>query len=253
MSVLLIRLAGPMQAWGTQSRFSIRDTGLDPSKSGVVGLLCAALGKPRHEEPGDDFPALADLTALRMAVRVDRPGTMLPDYHTAQNVVIASSVPGRKPKLKDCEPSVRYYLADADFLVALEGPDTSLLDRLHHALAEPVWPLFLGRKAFVPSMPLYVPDGRRDDLDAVAALKDHPWWKRVSDTPWRSDEPDDRLRISYEVDAVDGETRNDVPLSFLSRQRAFTTRRVRDEFWDIKQQAPHLIQEWPSCTSVSSS
>jgi CRISPR system Cascade subunit CasD len=39
MAVLLLRLAGPMQAWGTQSRFVNRDTELEPSKSGVIGLL----------------------------------------------------------------------------------------------------------------------------------------------------------------------------------------------------------------------
>ena len=48
MSVLLMRLAGPMQSWGTRSRFSNRDTGLEPSRSGVIGLLCAALGRPRE-------------------------------------------------------------------------------------------------------------------------------------------------------------------------------------------------------------
>ena len=75
MSVLLLRLAGPMQSWGVQSRFSVRDTGLEPSKSGVVGLLCAAFGRPR-EAP------LTDLTALRLGVRVDREGRMAKDYHT---------------------------------------------------------------------------------------------------------------------------------------------------------------------------
>ena len=54
MTVLLMRLAGPMQSWGTRSRFGNRDTGLEPSRSGVIGLLCAALGRPRAE-PLDDF------------------------------------------------------------------------------------------------------------------------------------------------------------------------------------------------------
>ena len=47
MSVLLLRLSGPMQSWGIQSQFPDRDTGMEPSKSGVVGLLCAALGRGR--------------------------------------------------------------------------------------------------------------------------------------------------------------------------------------------------------------
>src|SRR5262245_45694114 len=83
MGTLLLRLAGPMQSWGTDSRFSVRDTGLEPSKSGVIGLLCAALGKPRVEQPGDGQPTLAKLSALRMGVRVDREGVMRRDFHTA--------------------------------------------------------------------------------------------------------------------------------------------------------------------------
>ena len=63
MGVLLLRLAGPMQSWGTQSRFTVRDTGREPSKSGVVGLLCAAVGVPR-----DDERQIRRLAELRIAV-----------------------------------------------------------------------------------------------------------------------------------------------------------------------------------------
>src|SRR5512136_1449116 len=98
MNVVLLRLSGPLQAWGVQSRFSIRDTGLEPSKSGVIGLLCAALGRSRTAD-------LTDLAALRLGVRVDREGRLAYDFHTAQNVLKAGG------GLKDTEPSRRYYLA----------------------------------------------------------------------------------------------------------------------------------------------
>ena len=78
MSVLLLRLAGPMQSWGTQSRFTVRDTGLEPSKSGVVGLLCSAMGSPR-----DDEATVLRLAQCRMGVRVDREGILSRDFHTA--------------------------------------------------------------------------------------------------------------------------------------------------------------------------
>ena len=72
-----------MQAWDVQSHFTFRLTGLEPSKSGVIGLLCAALGKPRDEAPNDGFPTLKELAALKMGVRVDREGRMRRDFHTA--------------------------------------------------------------------------------------------------------------------------------------------------------------------------
>ena len=160
MATLLLRLYGPLQSWGTTSRFDERDTQLEPSKSGVLGLVCAALGRDRREP-------IADLAALRMGVRVDREGVPMRDYQTATGVVIASS---GKPDLGRTVVSPRHYLADAVFLVGLEG-ERALLEAVHQALAKPVWPLALGRKSFVPSCPVYLPDALWDSTleDALKA------------------------------------------------------------------------------------
>lgn len=149
MPTLLLRLAGPMQSWGTTSRFDERDTQLEPSKSGVLGLVCAALGRDRAE-PVDD------LAALRMGVRVDREGVLMRDYQTATGVLIASS---GKADMGRTVVSPRFYLADAAFLVGLEGEDENLLNAIHQALQRPFWPLALGRKSFPPGLPVYLPEG----------------------------------------------------------------------------------------------
>ncbi|MGW1979577.1 type I-E CRISPR-associated protein Cas5/CasD [Streptomyces sp. NPDC001889] len=73
--VLLIRLAAPLQSWGTVSRFSRRDTHSRPTKSGVIGLCAAALGRARTD-------SLDDLASARFGVRADRPGTPVRGYHT---------------------------------------------------------------------------------------------------------------------------------------------------------------------------
>lgn len=162
MATLLLCLAGPMQSWGTTSRFDERDTQLEPSKSGVLGLVCAALGRDRAK-PVDD------LAALCMGVRVDREGIPMRDYHTATGVVVAST--GRADH-KRTVVSQRYYLSDAVFLVGLEG-DEILLERVHNALHAPYWPLSLGRKSFVPSRPVYLPDGLVE-ADLTTALQNAP-------------------------------------------------------------------------------
>ena len=149
MATLLLRLKGPLQSWGTTSRFDERDTQLEPSKSGVLGLLCAALGRDRSEP-------VEDLAALRMGVRVDREGVPMRDYQTATGVLIAGSA---KADAGRTVVSPRFYLADAAFLIGLEGEDQDLLERLHLALRQPVWPLALGRKSFVPACPVWLPDG----------------------------------------------------------------------------------------------
>src|SRR5262249_30334508 len=196
MSVLLMRLAGPMQSWGTRSRFSNRDTGLEPSRSGVIGLLCAALGRPRTA-PLDDF------VSLRMAVRVDREGRLMRDYHTAQNVRRADPTKGTQ----DTVLSERFYLADADFLVGLEG-DRSFLGGLDAALRQPVWQLFLGRKAFVPALP--VAEGVWEGT-LIEVLEKHAWRKRHA----REEPTGQFLRGVIEVPYGSGEPRPDVPLSFV--------------------------------------
>ena len=77
MSTLLLRLAAPLQAWGTDSKFEVRRTNREPSKSGVIGLLAAALGLRRDAD-------LSELSALRFGVRVDRNGEVIKDFHMAK-------------------------------------------------------------------------------------------------------------------------------------------------------------------------
>ncbi len=209
MSVLFMRLAGPMQSWGTRSRFSQRETGLEPSRSGVIGLLCAALGRPRAA-PLDDF------RPLRMAVRVDREGRLMRDYHTAQRVRWGDPT----KETKETVLSERYYLADADFVVGLEG-ERAFLELLYAALRRPVWPLYLGRKAFVPALPV-AEDLREGAL--LDVLRSWPWRKRyVGDAPVKP------LRGIRETAFGAGEPRPDVPRSFVSRDRHFDLRYVQVE------------------------
>ncbi len=214
MSVLLLRLAGPMQSWGTQSRFTVRDAGREPSKSGVVGLLCAALGRPRAEP-------VADLAGLRMAVRVDQEGRLARDYHTALDVIKADGS-GTTTVVSN-----RYYLADADFLVGLESDDRALLDRLDAALRSPVWPLYLGRKSFVPGEPVPWPADAAPIRDAglMDVVRSEPWRPRG-----RQVRPPDRLRYALEVGYGQGEPRQDQPepLSFATRH--FAVRHVKIDY-----------------------
>lgn len=212
MKTVLIRLEGPLQSWGTQGRFSIRDTDSEPSKSGVIGFVGAALGMPR-----EDTEMLRRLNTLTMAVRVDREGTLLHDYHTSGGGVFRGerhSVWGTK----DPVPTHRFYLADASFLVGLGADDHDLIDTVTAALQNPRWPLFLGRKSCAPALPPFV--GVRAQ-SPVAALRDEPLPDGVSSP----------LRLLIECGAEDGAVpRNDVPLSFTLYERRHARRFVRQEW-----------------------
>jgi len=221
MPTLLLRLAGPMQSWGTRSRFDERDTDLLPSKSGVIGLLCAAMGIDREEQK-----TVLQLADLLMGVRVDQPGVLRYDYQTAQNVVAAD-----ESKVHPTTVSRRYYLADAVFLVGLEGEDWRLLERAHQALKNPVWPLFLGRKGYVPSPGVYLKDGLRDE-PLREALK-----YRYLGREWPKDEGGkdlERLPVMLENrDASEGSLRMDQPLGSFAERR-FGARFVIPDWVEVK-------------------
>lgn len=199
MATLLLRLQGALQSWGTTSRFDERDTQLEPSKSGVIGLICAALGRDRNEP-------VNDLAALRMGVRVDQEGVLVRDYQTATGVVIAAN---GKPDLGRTVVSPRFYLSDAVFLIGLEG-DRSVLENIHSALRRPVWPLSLGRKSCVPSMPVHVPDG----------LVELPLEQALIARPPLIGDPSQATRFRGALeDDEEGAVRLDQPLSPFSERR----------------------------------
>ena len=154
MPTLLLRLAGPLQSWGVGSKFEIRLTENEPTKSGVIGMIAAALGR-RRDEPIDD------LASMKFGVRVDRPGVLLRDFHTAKLVKTA--------KKTESYVTYRYYLSDAVFLAGLESDDRDLLAKIEYALKNPVFPLFLGRRSCPPTLPIVW--GMRE-CSILDALKD---------------------------------------------------------------------------------
>lgn len=175
--VALLRLSAPMQSWGTKSHFNIRDTGREPTKSGVVGLVCSTLGICRDDPPNMGSPSLLDIAALRFGVRVDREGQLRYDFQTAGCGTFNGEKYGivkTDGKLGAGKLSWRYYLADAVFLVGFEGPEP-IIQKILAAAKTPRWFVFLGRKAFVPSESLTLRDGGLRDGPLESALRDEPW------------------------------------------------------------------------------
>lgn len=172
-NTLFLRLQGPLQSWGERGRWSVRDSSPEPTKSGVVGLLACALGR------GDDDTIRSLSESLRMGVRVDKPGVRLTDYHTigggydAPALLTAEGKPKWSSGGPHTEISLRDYLADASFLVALRGDET-LIAQLAAALQEPVWVIYLGRKSCPPARPVFAGVGDYDDLASALAQQPRP-------------------------------------------------------------------------------
>jgi len=197
---LLLRLEGLMQSWGYRSRFDYRDTALEPTRSGVIGLICAAMGIARGED-------ISQFDAIRMGVRVDKPGRPERDFHTALNVIKAD---GRGT---DTVVSYRDYLSDASFTVGLQSENKGLLEKIAEKLRNPEWILFLGRKAF----PLTIPPLLPADCPEPGTLEDH----LLLGTP------DGPIRVVLETPGGE-RTQNDSPICF--RERRFNPRSIQTRF-----------------------
>jgi CRISPR system Cascade subunit CasD len=235
-----------MQSWGTTSRFDERDTGKEPSKSGVIGLLAAAMGIDR-----DNWTKLKPLTRLSMGVRHDRPGVPKYDYQTVgqgveqifddkgksrtrSRMILANGKYPSGVHLGEGIQSYRHYLADAAFLVGIESDDRSLLENIHAHLKNPVWLLFLGRKSYLPSEPLWIEEGVQD-APLREVLLSWPWI--ANQRKW--EEPPEKLLVSWESEDGSGTFKMDQPLSSFAERR-FGARFVRSQWIPFPQEVSNV-------------
>ncbi|MEU9804180.1 type I-E CRISPR-associated protein Cas5/CasD [Streptomyces sp. NPDC051000] len=149
---------------------SQRDTHVRPTRSAVIGLLAAALGRRRGAD-------LSDLRGLRFTVRTDRSGTRQVDFQTiGGGLPPVKAVPSANgDRKKDGTATIvtrRHYLADAAFTVAVDG-DKEVVDAATRALRAPRWPLYLGRRSCPPAGPVLVAHGLDDAAGALATFPLH--------------------------------------------------------------------------------
>lgn len=240
---LVLQLFGPMQSWGINSHWSERDTLLEPSKSGVIGILAAALGRDRDE-------SLDDLASLKMGVRVDLEGIPAVDFQTAgggESSAGIAKASDRAPSLRDewarleggkrivrqgSSISNRYHLQDAAFLVVLEGTDRPQLEDLHRALCKPVFPIGLGRRGYVPSIPVAMPnaDAAVVDGDIDSVFRSVTWLPEQDHMRIRMllgrRQPNLRTVTEYFGPGADA-TRMDQPIGHAFATRRFGPRGVK--------------------------
>ncbi|WP_025273591.1 type I-E CRISPR-associated protein Cas5/CasD [Haloglycomyces albus] len=227
---LYMCLAGPLQAWGGSSQYSWRETQMEPTKSGIVGLLAAAEGRTRDA-------AIDDLTELRMGVRIDHSGRLLRDFHTVSDYRSRPLPSAKVKKNGKQEPKTgkdklaplvtrRFYLQDAVFVVVVTGKSDTI-EGVARGLQRPAFPLALGRRSCPPSRPIFLEKQIGEDTsDLRKLLADVPW--QVTARRHRENAGSQvTLPITYD-DPTGAETLGDVPVTFNLKtpgQRA--SRRVR--------------------------
>lgn len=187
-SALAIYLDAPLQSWGVSSRFQRRCTESAPSKSGILGLVAAAMGIDKYSP--DEQTRLAPLAACRFSVfhlaqgENAPPVLRLEDFHTVGGGYPDTPegkmhVPPIAKKTKEGDlqwkapdkrtiPTRRFYLEQGRFTAVLEG-DSALLQQVAAALEDPVWGVWFGRKCCLPAAPL-LPTLAPSAPEALASL-----------------------------------------------------------------------------------
>lgn len=231
MTVVALRLSGPLQAWGSGSRFVRRTTETAPTKSGVLGLIAAAQGR-RRADP------IEDLLGLRLGVRVDQPGQLVRDFHTARRSDKSrdGSVSWRPLPL-----SYRLYLGDATYLVVLEGDD-GLVEGIDAAVRRPAFPLYLGRRSCPPAGPIALGVFEGDVDDAFAR---HPW---LAGSRHQARRRERQVTLETLRDARPDETATeslrDIPVSFDPNRRIHAWRAIVRG--SVVVQNPHGVADGPA-------
>lgn len=225
---LLLWLEAPLQSWGHDSKFGRRDSLDFPTKSGVLGLLCSARGAGGEE--GEWLAAFADLDMRVVGyVPTDQQGQalsrqpLLRDFHMVgsgyddqdpwETLLIPKTSEGKKAVGGGTKMTYRYYLQDMAFAVALQAP-AAQIEAIATALGNPVWDLYLGRKACVPTEFIFqgiygAPEEALVAGEALAAQKNRAFALQVL----QGEHPGEALVL------------NDVPLQF-GEHKKYRDRRV---------------------------
>lgn len=226
---LLLWLEAPLQSWGFDSRFGRRETLAFPTKSGVLGLVCSALGAG-----GEQRELLAEFAALGQTVvsfargkqtadgviKQDRE-PLLRDFHMVgsgyddqdpwASLLIPKTSEGKKAVGDGTKMTYRYYLQDTAFAVVLEVPNDKA-EAIALALQNPAWDIYLGRKNCVPTDFIY-----RGTFDNEAIALEQ------ADSIARQKNRIEDFRVLHgahgEGEADEVFTLNDVPLQFGEDKR----------------------------------
>lgn len=191
MSTLLLKMDAPLQSWGIELKLKNHNTGLYPSKSGVVGMIASAMGRKRDAD-------ISDLAALKFGVRIDRQGTIIDDFQV-------SEVSNKEKKIGH-----RTYLSDACFTCGIEGSD-SMIAMIENALKHPANALFLGRRGCPVTAELVQGTTERS---LEAALEDY-------------DKNKERKILIIETEDTSSEAVRDVPVSYGLSERVYKYRFIK--------------------------
>lgn len=172
MRTILLKFAGPLQSWGTDSHFEKRHTDAHPSKSAVLGMIAASFGYRRGSTE-----QIRRLNELHFAVREDQTGHIVRDYHTAHSYK-SDGTPNRTYVTE------RYYIEDAVFVAAIGHEDDTWINDIAMAVCNPYFQPYLGRRSLPMTADSYLGTFHGDVIETLSRFpwQAADWYKRRNDS-----------------------------------------------------------------------
>ncbi len=218
MKYITLVFSGLMQSWGGQNLAdynaeSPRYSESSPTKSAIFGMLRSALGVERGT---DDTYILENLEIIN---RIDCSGVLVRDYTIAQRSHHGFFA-GTTKEIP------RYHLQDAIFITLIRHPDSVIQEQIKKALRSPVWAPFLGRRAYVPNLPIFL--GEFDFNDPKTELNTLPVF-------WKPNEPKTK-NVQIISNQIGTENMNsfeyyDSPLDWDMKKRSYGATQYSSEFY----------------------
>ena len=178
-----LRLAGPIQSWaGPRVTGNVVNSKLQPTRTGLLGLLAGALGASRNQWP-------RWIENVDFAIREDRRGQFCNEFQTINPRIDEFRLRADERTFRERQLSIhgmrvtktnlaftpdardgtsvirRTYLIEAEFLVRVTCPEHQ--DEINSALRNPIFTTYLGKKAFAPSFPFYLGYGESQLLSRI--------------------------------------------------------------------------------------
>ena len=217
MKTLLLKFAGPLQSWGTDSHFEVRHTDLYPSKSAVIGLIAACFGYRR-----DETQKIVQLNELDFAVRIDQQGEILRDFQTATKY--------KGNKVDHTYVTNRYYIQDAIYIVAIGSENEAWIDSIETAIRYPYFQPFLGRRSLPINVDFILNSNHEGVISSLSNLEFQGKIKKIEDSSIKLD-------VYADGHLIDGENsimKQDRVISFSQKGRKFGFRSVKNMTMNIK-------------------
>ena len=223
---ILLWLEGPFQSWGTGSLFYQREAGLAPTKSGVAGIICTALGRNNEQKEWLEQFSKVSMTVSGFIPEKEKTPVILSDFQglgagyddkdawetrmTPKNSQGKNLSGGRNKIL------VKKYIQSMSFACILESENIELMQEIANGMQHPVYVFSLGRKSCLPTEQVFQGSfsSMQEALERLQQLQEEKRLKNVlSISETEQNETDILMTVK------------DVPVCF-GQKKVYTYRRV---------------------------